>query len=150
MRALLRGAIATGLVVAISLAAAYAGRALAEGEAKAPAVLDYMKTVVNPAATAFWAAGNGGPDGEPAAAAEQRWKAAGAAAADLQTAGAWLAKPANSRGPEWNAFAGRLAKVGSDSAEAVRKRDPDAALEVGGALSEACDACHSKYMPARQ
>ena len=100
------------------LAGLIAGGAAGAAAAQAT-VAELMKHEVNPAALAFWAAGNDPPEDETPPAAAARWRAAEAAAATLKAEGA------------------------------VKARDAEAAFEAGGRLYDSCNGCHKAYAPPR-
>jgi len=52
--------------------------------------------------------------------------------------------------PEWRQQAMALIAASKTAAEAAQKKDVDAVLEAGNTIYESCDACHAKFMPARQ
>jgi hypothetical protein len=60
-----------------------------------------------------------------------------------------LVGPRNLNQPEWIQLARELVARARDAGEAAAKHDVDAVLEAGNAIYENCDACHSKYMPAK-
>lgn len=112
-------------------------------------LLEAMKQVVDPAANAFWAAGNDPPEGESWEAADARWRAAGEGAATMEAYGRRLMSAEHSRAGEWNAFARMMVEAGAAGRAAVEQRDMDGAFAAGGQLYEACAGCHASYIPGR-
>ena len=47
--------------------------------------------------------------------------------------------------PAFNAFAFALLNAGNEALQATEARNVDAFLEAGGAIDEACEACHKKF-----
>ncbi|MFC3078669.1 hypothetical protein ACFODL_11275 [Phenylobacterium terrae] len=123
--------------------------ALAGGVAAATPLLELMKQEVDPAANAFWAAGNDPPEGEGPQAADARWAAAAVAAAKLEADGRLLTRPEHSRPGEWDAYAEMMEEAAAAGRIAIGKRDVEAAFEAGGRLYEACAGCHARYIPGR-
>ncbi|HEY9216888.1 MAG TPA: hypothetical protein VIO94_02480 [Phenylobacterium sp.] len=124
--------------------------ALAAGSAAAERTLaEMMKQTVDPAANAFWAAGNDAPEGESKAAADARWAAAFEGAAMMREYGELMMTTAQIRPGDWNRFAKLMADAGEAGEAAVQKRDAEAAFNAGGQLYEACSGCHAKYIPGR-
>ncbi len=60
-----------------------------------------------------------------------------------------LTGPRDLAQPEWRQFSRELVARSKLAAEAAGRRDVDALLEAGNQIYETCDACHSKYMPAK-
>jgi hypothetical protein len=106
-----------------------------------------MALDVNPAAVAFWAAGNDPPENESAYAAEARWAAALKGAQALQAKGRLLQSTGIAREGAWSTFAEMMAQVGAEGEIAARARDPEKAFEIGGRLYDACNGCHKTYVP---
>jgi hypothetical protein len=123
--------------------------ALAGVAAAANPVLEFMKQDVDPAANAFWAAGNDPPEGESAEAANARWAAAADGAATMEEYGQVLMRPEHTRPGAWNDFAKLMAEAGATGRTAIQNRDIEAAFEAGGRLYEACSGCHVHYIPGR-
>ena len=136
---------AAGVAALVTLAAAAAAVAQADG----PSLHEWMKAVIDPAANAFWAAGNDAPEGETAAAAALRWTAAAAAAVTLETEGRKLAALPFALGGDWDRYAKVMVEAAVDGRKAAEARDTEAAFEAGGRLYEACEGCHAKYSPDR-
>lgn len=131
-------------VASVALSFILAGAAAASNP-----MLDLMKRDVDPAANAFWAAGNDPPEAETAEAANARWDAAADGAAKMERYGRLLMSAEHTRPGEWNAFAALMAQAGATGRAAVEKRDMEAAFEAGGQLYEACSGCHAKYIQGR-
>ena len=106
-----------------------------------------MALDVNPAAVAFWAAGNDPPDGESASAADARWNAAVQGAQALQAKGKLLQSAGIAREGAWSTFAEMMTQVGAEGEIAARAKDPVKAFEIGGRLYDACNGCHKTYVP---
>ncbi|MFN3584323.1 hypothetical protein [Phenylobacterium sp.] len=126
-----------------ALAAGLAGAAAAQG----PNLAGQMKHVVNPAALAFWAAGNEPPERETPQAAEARWRAAQAAAKVLEAEGRKLAQAPYARPGRWTEFAEAMAQAGASAGPALQARDAEGAFAAGGRLYDSCDGCHKVYAP---
>lgn len=118
------------------------GAAAADAASKMIMALD-----VNPAALAFWAAGNDPPEGESAKAERARWAAALAGAQTLQTKGRQLQATGIARDGTWSTFAEMMVQAGAEGEAAARARNPEKAFEIGGRLYDACDGCHKTYVP---
>lgn len=124
--------------------------------AAAPAALaagDTMQSImaghVNPAALAFWAAGNDPPDNETPAQAKLRWAAALEGAQAMQAWGATLQKPPFTRSGRWNDDAALMVEVAKLGEAPIRARDAAKTFEMGGRLYDACNECHKLYVPMR-
>jgi hypothetical protein len=52
--------------------------------------------------------------------------------------------------PEWRQQAAALVAASRTAADAALQKNMDAVLDAGNTIYESCDACHAKYMPARQ
>jgi hypothetical protein len=104
---------------------------------------------VNPAALAFWAAGNDAPENETPAQATQRWAAALKGAAAMQAWGPTLQKPPYTRSGTWNADAQLMVDIARLGEPAIRAHDGAKAFEIGGRLYDACNECHKLYVPRR-
>ncbi|HEV2532788.1 hypothetical protein, partial [Phenylobacterium sp.] len=117
------------------------------------AAQDTMQTImaghVNPAALAFWAAGNDAPDNEAPAQAKQRFAAALQGAHDMQAWGPILQKPPYTRSGTWNADAQLMIDIAKLGEPAIRAQDGAKAFEIGGRLYDACNECHKLYVPRR-
>ena len=122
---------------------------LAGAAAAQASIADLMKHEVNPAALAFWAAGNDPPENETPAAAEARWRAAEAAVRTLQAEGARMQAPPYAIPGRWSEFARLMAETAASAEPAVRARDAEAAFEAGGRLYDSCNGCHKAYAPPR-
>ena len=114
-----------------------------------PAVRALMKDGVDPAAQAFWAAGNDPPEHETEVEAAARWAAAARAAEQLQAEAARLAAPPFSRPGRWNADAAAMAAAAAAGLPVIRARNAEGAFEAGGQLYESCAGCHKAYAPPR-
>ncbi len=134
MAALRRLITGTGLALALS------------GAAAAQATIAHlMEHEVNPAALAFWAAGNDPPEGETPQAAEARWRAAEAAVGVLKAEGARMqARPYLLPG-QWARYSKMMADAAASGEAGIRARDPEAVFEAGGRLYDSCSGCHKAY-----
>ena len=124
--------------------------------AVAPAALargDTMQMImagqVNPAALAFWAAGNDPPESETPAQAKLRWAAALKGAKAMQAWGKTLQRPPFTRSGRWNDDARLMIEVARLGEAPVRANDAAKAFEMGGRLYDACNECHKLYVPRR-
>ena|SRR5262252_4654684 len=54
-------------------------------------------------------------------------------------------KPAPVQRADWVKFTAGLRKAGLDAYAAAKKKDKDAIVDVAGAVSDACQACHDVY-----
>ncbi|WP_397422040.1 hypothetical protein [Phenylobacterium sp.] len=106
-----------------------------------------MALDVNPAAVAFWAAGNDPPEGESVFAADARWTAAVQGAQALQAKGKLLQSPGIAREGAWSTFAEMMTQVGAEGEIAARAKEAEKAFEIGGRLYDACNGCHKAYVP---
>jgi hypothetical protein len=122
-----------------------AGAALARDET----MQTIMAVHVNPAALAFWAAGNDAPEGETPAQANQRWAAALKGAQTMQAWAPRLQKPPYTRSGTWNADAQLMIDIARLGEPAIRARDGAKAFDIGGRLYDACNECHKLYVPRR-
>ena len=117
------------------------------------AASDTMQTImaghVNPAALAFWAAGNDPPDGEAPAQARLRWAAALKGAHEMQAWGKTLQNPPFTRSGRWNDDARLMIAVARLGEAPIAARDAGKAFEIGGRLYDACNECHKLYVPRR-
>lgn len=129
--------------------AAGAGLALAGAAAAQATIADLMKHQVNPAALAFWAAGNDPPENETPAQAQARWRAAEAAVRTLQAEGRRMQAPPYVLPGRWAEFAAAMADTAASAEAAIRSRDAEAAFEAGGRLYDSCNGCHKAYAPPR-
>jgi hypothetical protein len=134
-------------VVAVLITLAAAAAALAETQGTS--VLALMKAEIDPAANAFWAAGNDAPEGETAAAAAERWASAAQAAATLESSGKALSAAPHARDAAWLGFAQAMTQAAADGRKAAQARGTERAFEAGGRLYESCEGCHAKYIPGR-
>lgn len=130
-----------------ALAAGLAGAAAAQGASSPVSTAGQMKHIVNPAALAFWAAGNEPPERETPQAAEARWRAAQAAAKVLETEGRKLCQAPYARPGRWNEYAEDMARAAASAGPALQARDPEGAFAAGGRLYDSCDGCHKAYAP---
>jgi len=132
-------------VIGGGAALALAGTALAQASTMA----DMMERSVNPAALAFWAAGNDPPEGETPQAADARWRAAEAAIAILKAEGARMQRPPYLQPGEWADLARLMADTAASAEGAIKARDAEAAFEAGGRLYDSCNGCHKAYVVPR-
>ena len=113
-----------------------------------------MANVVDPQAKLFWRSSGsvsdetGSRDLTPTT--DEGWLATRSAAATVAEAGNLMLTPlyTHGRGVDWIPFAQALVKAGVAAEKAAADRDSDAVLETGGAIYEACSACHLVYPPA--
>jgi hypothetical protein len=131
-------------IVAGLIAVGVAGAAAAQAT-----VADLMKHEVNPAALAFWAAGNDPPEDETPAAAAARWRDAEAAVETLKAEGARMQAPPYAISPAWVGFARLMGETAASADGAVKARNAEAAFEAGGRLYDSCNGCHKAYAPPR-
>ncbi len=106
-----------------------------------------MALDVNPAAVAFWAAGNDPPENEGPAAADARWAAALKGAETMQAKGRLLQSQGLAREGAWSTFAELMISLSLEGEAAVKAKDAEKAFEVGGRLYDACNGCHKTYVP---
>ena len=106
-----------------------------------------MALDVNPAAVAFWAAGNDPPENESAAAADARWAAALRGAETMQAKGRLLQSQGLAREGAWSSFAELMISLSREGEVAVKAKDAEKAFEIGGRLYDACNGCHKTYVP---
>jgi hypothetical protein len=123
-------------------------------EAPALSVKLLMKHVVNPAAEAFWkSSGSVSTEGGTEARAptsDAAWTAMIDNAAVVLEGGNLLALPGRGPAdPRWTRFARQLADAGAQGMAAAGSKDPDKVFEAGGAMYEACFACHRAFIPRR-
>lgn len=130
--------------IGIGLSVALAGAAAAQAS-----LADLMKHEVNPAALAFWAAGNDPPADETPQAAQARWRAAEAAVRTLQAEGRRMQAPPYALPGRWSEFAKAMGDAAGSAEPAIRARDAEAAFEAGGRLYDSCNGCHKAYAPPR-
>lgn len=131
-----------GLVGLLSLAFSTGAQAAEDLASRMIMALD-----VNPAAVAFWAAGNDPPEGESAYAADARWAAALKGAQVMQAKGRLMQSQGIAREGAWSTFAEVMIQVSAEGEAAARVRDAEKAFEVGGRLYDACNGCHKTYVP---
>lgn len=110
-----------------------------------PELKAYMKTVVDPAANALFAAGNDAPAGETPAQATARFKAAEEGAKTLRAASAKLAAAPYAQPPDWVKFNTLMASATGEVEAAAKTRNVDAALAAGGNLYDSCNGCHHVF-----
>lgn len=132
------------ILIGSGLALVVVGAAAAQAS-----IADLMKHEVNPAALAFWAAGNDPPETETPAAAEARWRAAEAAVRTLKAEGARMQAPPYAVSAQWSEFARLMAATAASAEPAIRARDAEAAFDAGGRLYDSCNGCHKAYAPNR-
>ncbi|MET0294333.1 MAG: hypothetical protein ABW042_04895, partial [Phenylobacterium sp.] len=111
-----------------------------------PGVRELMKQAVEPTAAVFWDAGRVPPEGETAAEAADRWRAAAGAAESLQAYAQVLSQAPYAQPGEWRDFTAMMGQAAASGRAATQARDMDAAFEAGGRLYDACNGCHSQYM----
>lgn len=115
---------------------------------------EMMVTVIDPNANIFWSA-SGEIDTEEGSATrtpenEARWQKVVEAATVVRDTGATLGTARFSRpDPAWAEMAAKMEKAGAEGLAAAKARDADAAFTVGGDLYDACNGCHSKFIPGR-
>ena len=144
----LRPIIIAAAVGAVGLAAS---AAVAQAPVAKPATVSSpelkadMKTVVDPAANALFAAGNDAPAGETPAQADVRFKAAAEGAKTLRAASAKLAAPPYAQSADWVKFNTLMASAAGEVETAAKARNVDGALAAGGNLYDSCNGCHHVY-----
>lgn len=114
-------------------------------------VKDLMRHVLNPAAEAFWLSGGEIDTGEKrnlrTPNTEAKWNGALAAAATVLESGNLLMADGRAIGdPDWARWSSDLNKAGLAGIKAVQARDGEATFQAGGAMFDACRACHVKYI----
>lgn len=109
-----------------------------------------MADDVNPAALAFWAAGNDPPEGETPAQAAARWAAAIKGAQVMQQKGKVMMAAPYTRTGRWNADAQLMIDIAREGEAAFRSKDAEKAFEIGGRLYDSCNGCHKAYVPRRE
>ena len=135
--------VAVGLAVsAIAVAQAPAAKPT---PVSSPELKAYMKTVVDPAANALFAAGNDAPAGETPAQADARFKAAAEGAKTLRVATAKLAMAPYAQPTDWVKFNTLMASAAGEVEAAAKTRNVDGALAAGGNLYDSCNGCHHIY-----
>lgn len=132
-------------IVVLGLAAAAVGL----GAAASPAVVQLMKTQVDPASNAVFAVqGDVDPGNEDAAKVPaQRWAEGMAAAAKLKAAAAKLQGPLVHDEALWKAEAGKMAQAAEAARAAAAAHDGARFSDAANALGDTCSACHAKYRP---
>lgn len=73
------------------------------------------------------------------------WEEVRRNAAIVAEAGNLLMMPGRAEGPDWIAYSRGLHSTGRLAMAAAEARDPDALFEAGGAIYQACVACHTRY-----
>lgn len=139
------------LLGAIGVAVA-AAALLGAAPVSSPEMKAYMKSVVNPAGDAVFAAGNDAPAGETPAQAAARFDAGAKGAAVLKAAAVRLASPEfapKGDGGDWAKFSAKLGEVATAAEAAAKAKNVDAAFAAGGDLYEACNSCHHEYQAGR-
>jgi len=138
-------------LVAITLALALQGTALALQAQEAPqplvSIKELMEKTITPATNTLWNAFE--PPTE-----EAQWQALEEAAVTLLSAAqamslggtgpmdaAWVKEPA------WQAFNQIMISAGRDALSAIRARDHDKLLAAGDVLYPPCESCHLQYNP---
>jgi hypothetical protein len=114
-------------------------------------IRETMEWILDPAADVIWdSAGfiitvEGESDLAPTT--DERWERVRNGAAVVAETGNLLMMPGRALGPAWIAYARDLTAAGEDAIAAATVHDADALFDAGGALYEACLACHAQYMP---
>lgn len=117
-----------------------------------PALKAYMKTAIDPAANAVFAAGNDAPPGETPAQVAARFDAAAKGAAALKVAAAKLASPdfaPPGDAGDWAKFSANLMTVATAAETAAKAKNAEAAFSAGGDLYDSCNSCHREYQAGR-
>ncbi len=145
------------MLLAAACVAAGSGVAAAQGPAQAPLVSDpalkaYMKSVVDPAANAFFAGGNDAPAGETPAQADARFAKAVEGTVALKSAAMRLQTPeflpkTAAAAADWIKWSRLMAEAGAEGETAVRARKSEVAMDVGGKLYDSCNGCHHQFQP---
>lgn len=82
---------------------------------------------------------------------DTEWEKVQANAAMLaESANLLLTAPRWVDAPEWTGFAELLLATSKAAMQAAQARDVDKVLDAGNEIYDVCDACHKKYMVARQ
>lgn len=104
-----------------------------------------MLGLVIPAADIVWGVGSEAPADDAA------WEKVQATAVMIAEAGHLLmAVPRVVDQGDWLVAAQAMIDAANAAAASAREKNVDKVSEAGNALYESCDACHAKYMPARQ
>src|SRR5262252_4181172 len=159
----------TGIVLCSFALIVMEAQAPARGGAAAPAKLDanmaqLMRGVLYPASNVIFAAqddlnkqpkvADAATSPNPLTSTYGGWTAvenAGLAIAEasrlvaLQGRVCSNGKPAPVQRADWVKFTAGLRKAGLDAYAAAKKKDKDAIVDVAGAVSDACQACHDVY-----
>jgi hypothetical protein len=112
-------------------------------------VRETMDWIVLPAAEEIWdSAGTiNTAEGrtELAPTTPEGWEEVRRNAAIVAEAGNLLMVTGLAQGPEWIAYSRSLHTTGRLAMAAAEARDPDALFDAGGAVYQACVACHTRY-----
>jgi hypothetical protein len=112
-------------------------------------VRETMDWIVLPAAEVIWdSAGTiitAEGRTELAPTTPEGWEEVRRNAAIVAEAGNLLMVPGRAQGPEWIAYYRSLHTTGRLAMAAAEARDPDALFDAGGAVYQACVACHTRY-----
>jgi hypothetical protein len=111
-----------------------------------------MSGIVDPSADAVWqsVAINITIEGEEhkKPVTDEEWTAVRNQAVTLAESGNLLMLPSRARDDdEWMKLSLQLVDVASQAVDAATAKDADKLLYVGGAIYDACVACHVKYIP---
>jgi hypothetical protein len=115
------------------------------------ALSEVMAHVIDPAAQAYWSTSGsvidekGERDLRPTT--DAGWLVAENGAAGVIEGANLMMLPERRRDGEWMAYARRVSDLGVAALAAADARDSTKMFEVGAQLSEACDACHERYIP---
>jgi hypothetical protein len=103
-------------------------------------LLQFMRGIMLPSSNIVFDAGNEPPKNE------KGWTAAQNAALTIAEAGNLLMIGGRAQGrADWNQLARGLIAAGQKTYKAALSKNPDAMLDAGGELTDACDSCHRKY-----
>ncbi|MEN8161526.1 MAG: hypothetical protein ABFS41_15765 [Myxococcota bacterium] len=112
-------------------------------------VRDTMNWILLPAADVLWDSAGTiiTADGstELAPTTDEGWEAVRRNAALVAESGNLLMIPGRAEGPDWVAYARSLHASGRLAMAAAEARDADALFDAGGAVYQACVACHTHY-----
>lgn len=112
-------------------------------------VRDTMNWILLPAADVLWdSAGTiltAEGRTELAPTTPEGWETVRRSAAIVAESGNLLMIPGRSEGPDWIAYSRSLHAAGRLAMAAAEARDADALFDAGGAVYQACVACHTRY-----
>ena len=109
-----------------------------------------MELIIDPAADLIWSSAgsiitNAGEQNLAPTTADE-WQKIEAAAAILAESGNLLMMPGRSAGADWNRYSKELISSGKLGVVAAEQQDADGLFDAGGAIYQACLACHNQYL----